>query len=196
MYEKTSYDQVYDEHIYMFSLTSISKIYNLFGFDLIDATPLPTHGGSMRYILKRGKNLNKSVRLKKLLKYETKNNINNFRGCIIFKKNVESSKKKLLEKINKILEKKEKICGYGATSKSTTILNYCKINNKMIDCIFDTTKDKIGKFSPGVHIPIKNYKNFKDSGYTNVFLFAWNHKKEILKKEKKRKKIKWFSHLI
>ncbi len=195
MYKKTSYDQIYDEHIYMFSLTSISKIYNLFGFDLIDAAPLPTHGGSMRYILKRGKNLNKSLRLKKLLMYEKKKNINNFKGCIIFKKNVENSKKKLLAKINKILEKKGKICGYGATSKSTTILNYCKINNKMIDCIFDTTKDKIGKFSPGVHIPIKDYKKFKNSGYKNVFLFAWNHKKEILKKEKKIKKIKWFSHL-
>ena len=47
----------------------------------------------------------------------------------------------------------------------------------MIDCIFDTTKDKIGKLSPGTHIPIADYKQFKNSDYKYVFLFAWNHKK-------------------
>ena len=55
MYKKTSYDQIYDEHIYMFSLHSIQKIYEKFGFELIDAIPQKTHGGSMRYILKRKK---------------------------------------------------------------------------------------------------------------------------------------------
>ena len=53
MYKKVSYDQIYDEHIYMFSLASIEKIYKLFNFQLIDALPQSTHGGSMRYILKR-----------------------------------------------------------------------------------------------------------------------------------------------
>ena len=194
MYKKVSYDQIYDEHIYMFSLTSIEKIYQLFNFELIDAIPQKTHGGSMRYIIKR-KGLNKkSARLLKLLKLEKKNNVNSFLGCKKFKKEVENSKIRLMKRIEKILASGKKICGYGATSKSTTILNYCKIDNTMIDCVFDTTPDKIDKLSPGMHIPIKHYKYFKNSDYKNVFLFAWNHKKEILKKEKS-KKIKWLTHL-
>ena len=196
MYKKISYDQIYDEHIYMFSLSSIDKIYKMFGFELIDAIPQNTHGGSMRYIIKRVNKLNhKSKRLLKLIKLEKKENINNFRGCLKFKKKVEASKKRLTNKINNIFKKNEKICGYGASSYSTTMLNYCGINNKMIDCIFDTTPDKIGKLSPGMHIPIKDYKSFKNSQYKYVFLFAWNHKKEILKKEKKKKNLVWFSHL-
>ena len=79
--------------------------------------------------------------------------------------------------------------------KSTTILNFCGINSKQIDCIFDTTPDKINKLTPGSHIPIVDYKYFKNSNYRNVFLFAWNHKKEIMIKEKKKKNIHWFSHL-
>ena len=73
-------------------------------------------------------------------------------------------------------------------------MNYCKITPKHIDCIYDTTPEKINKYSPGMHIPIKDYKLFRKSNYKNIFLFAWNHKKEILKKEKS-KKINWFSHL-
>ena len=78
-----------------------------------------------------------------MMKLEEKKIVDNFKGCQKFKKKVHSSKIKLQKKINKILSSGEKICGYGATSKSTTILNYCGIDNTMIDCIFDTTPDKI-----------------------------------------------------
>ncbi len=195
MYKKTSYDQIYDEHIYMFSLSSIEKIYDLFGFELVDAIPQSTHGGSMRYILKRKNIEKKSKRLLKLLKSERIKKINKFSACLSFKKKVIRSKYKLRKRIKNIKKRGFNICGYGATSKSTTILNFCKINERMIDCIFDTTKDKIGKFTPGTHIPIYDYNKFKNSKYKYVFLFAWNHKKEIMKKEKQKKHIKWFTHL-
>ena len=195
MYKKISYDQIYDEHIYMFSIASIEKIYKLFGFTLVDAVPLKTHGGSMRYILKRGNIFKQSNRLKNLINIEKRYKVNSFKGCLMFKRKVELSKIKLIKKLKNLKNKGHKICGYGATSKSTTILNYCKINSNFIDCIFDTTKDKIGKYSPGMHIPIKNYKYFKKLNYKKIFLFAWNHKKEIFQKEKHLKNIEWFSHL-
>ena len=196
MYEKVSYDQIYDEHIFLFSITSISKIFRSFDFDLIDVIPQITHGGSIRYILKRRKNKNDLGKVKKFIEKEKKLKIDSLEGCLQFKKNCEISKNKLNETLYKIKKSNQKICGYGATSKSTTILNYCNIGPELIDCIFDTTKEKIGKFSPGMHIPIYDYKLFRKSNYSNVFLFAWNHKKEIQQKEKKLKKIKWISHLI
>jgi SAM-dependent methyltransferase len=195
MYSKVSYDQIYDEHIYMFSASSIKKIWNLFDYQLVDAIPQITHGGSMRYVIKKGVKQKTSKRLKNILKHEKRKSINMIRGGLIFKKKVEKSKKDLIKKLSKIKRNGHNICGYGATSKSTTILNYCKINTKLIDCIFDTTKDKINKFSPGMHIPIIDYKFFKKSNYKKIFLFAWNHKKEILLKEKNKKNIQWFSHL-
>ena len=101
---ETSYDQIYDEHIYMFSASSIQKIYKNYEMTLIDAIPQNTHGGSMRYIVGRRGNI--SNRLKKILYREKKENINNLRGCYKFKKNVENSKKKL---IHKLLNMKKKI---------------------------------------------------------------------------------------
>lgn len=197
MYDKISYDQLYDEHIYMFSAIAIKKIYKKFNFILVDAIPQNTHGGSMRYVLKKKliKSPKISKRLKSILKKERKKNIDKFSKCLKFRRNVLKSKIKLLKKLNNIKKEGHKICGYGATSKSTTILNFCKIDNKLLDCIFDTTKDKIGKLTPGSHIPIVDHKFFKDSKYKYVFLFAWNHKNEIYKKEKNRKFIKWISHL-
>tara|TARA_B100001057_G_scaffold389877_1_gene397708 strand:- start:842 stop:2038 length:1197 start_codon:yes stop_codon:yes gene_type:complete len=196
MYEKTSYDQIYDEHIFMFSATAIKKIFNLFGFELIDVQKQITHGGSMRYVVARKGSYKIKKIVNKVILNEKKKNISNFKGCLKFKKDCEKSKKNLQKKIKKIIKSGKNIAGYAATSKSTTILNYCGINNKHIDFICDTTKDKIGKFTPRTHIPILNVEYFRNNIPDYTFLFAWNHKNEIFKKENKIiKKTKWFAHL-
>ena len=196
MYNNVSYDQIYDEHIYMFSISSISKILSLYDFDLIDAIPQITHGGSIRYIIGRKNKYTIKKRISQIKKYEDKNNVSNIDGCIQFKKNCEISKENIKQKISILKKKGKKICGYAATAKSTTILNYCNIGKEQIDCIFDTSIDKINKFSPGMHIPIISMKEFQKSNFDIAYLFAWNHKKEIFNNEKKFKKNggNWISH--
>tara|TARA_B100001063_G_scaffold184871_1_gene174576 strand:- start:121 stop:1305 length:1185 start_codon:yes stop_codon:yes gene_type:complete len=193
MFEKVSYDQIYDEHIYIFSASSISKIFKKFNFELVDVIPQITHGGSMRYIIKRSKNeISKNV--KKILDYEAEKKLDKLESCLNFKMNCEKSKDNIVEKINLFKKEGKAICGYAATSKSTTILNYCNIDSNKIDYICDTTKEKIGKFSPGMHIPIKDMSYFHNNLTDCVYLFAWNHKNEILDKEKNYKG-EWFSHV-
>ena len=93
-------------------------------------------------------------------------------------------------------DRKKKVYGYGATSKSTTILNYCDINQDLISYIIDTSPTKIWKFSPGKHIPILPYDLFKKNFPDVYVLFAWNHSTEIKNKEKEySKKGKWITHL-
>ena len=195
MFEKISYDQIYDEHIFIFSVTSISKIFKLFDMELVDVFPQTTHGGSMRYITGR-KNIHKiSDNVNTLLEKEKLKNLDNISSCNKFKNNCELSKIKTRKSLLKFKDNNYKIAGYAATSKSTTILNYCNINNKIIDYICDTTPEKIGKFSPGTHIPIVDMYHFKKFNPDVAYLFAWNHKDEILKKEKNYKG-KWFSHVV
>lgn len=112
----------------------------------------------------------------------------------MFKNNCEISKKKIVDKINILKNQGKSICGYAATSKSTTILNYCQIGCDQIDYICDTTSEKIGKFSPGMHIPIKDMDYFYKHQTDCIYLFAWNHKLEIMNKEKNFKG-HWFSHV-
>ena len=196
MYKKVSYDQIYDEHIFMFSVSSIKKIFKLFNFDLIDVLPQTTHGGSMRYVVARKNSRKIKKNVQKYLEYEKKHNIDSKKGCLKFKKKCELSRKKLKNKINNIIKNKKNIAGYAATSKSTTILNYCNIDHRHIDFISDTTTEKIGKFSPGTHIPIVSMKHFRKKIPDYTFLFAWNHKNEIFKKEKKfLKRTKWIAHI-
>ena len=96
--------------------------------------------------------------------------------------------------LKNIKKKKIDIYGYGATSKSTTILHFCNVSYNMISGIFDNSATKIGKYFPGKKIKIIDYKKFKNIKPKYCFLFAWNHYREIFKKEKKND-IKWLCHI-
>ena len=100
-----------------------------------------------------------------------------------FAKRIIKSKKKLISILKNLKKNKKNIISYGATYKSTTVFNYCKINRNYLDCIIDTTINKQNKFSPGMHIPIVS----PQKGMTNIvdyaFVGAWNFNKEIFHKE-------------
>jgi len=138
-----------------------------------------------------------SKNVSNILELEKKLGRDTLEGCKKFKSNCEISKKNLIDKIHNIKSRGKKIAGYAATSKSTTVLNYCDIGTNYIDCIFDTTKEKIGKYSPGKHIPIVSYDSFYQRLPDYAYLFAWNHKEEIFKKEKEflKKGGRWISHV-
>ena len=147
----------------------------------------------MRYYVAHKNVYPKSINVTNLLNNEKLLGIDSLKKLKKFKYSVEMSKKKLIDLLVKLKNKNKSICGYAATSKSTTILNYCDINNYYIDYICDTTPLKHNKFSPGKHIPIKTDKYFRNNYPDYAILFAWNHAKEIFKKEKEfvRRGGKW-----
>tara|TARA_B100000989_G_scaffold295457_1_gene276597 strand:+ start:94 stop:1293 length:1200 start_codon:yes stop_codon:yes gene_type:complete len=185
--KNVSYDQFYNEHIYVFSLISINEVIKKHGLEVFDIEKLETHGGSLRYYIKRKSN-NKfkiSERVKKQLNEEIKYKLHKYSTFIKFRKKVENSKKGLKKILEDIKKRGKKIIGYGATAKASTVLNYCNIKDETIDYFLDTTPDKVNKFMPGTHILIKPYDK-KSLNYADyVFLGAWNFRKEIFKKEKK-----------
>jgi len=184
--KRNTYDQFYNEHIYVFSYLSLKNILKKYDLEVYRIENLDIHGGSNRYFIKKISNkikIEKSV-INQQIK-EKKYKLDQKSTYFKFKIRVENSKKKLISIFKFCKYRNKKIIGYGATAKSTTILNYCKIDNKIIDYFLDTTKDKQNKYTPGTKIKVKKYKGFIDKDVDYVFLGAWNFKKEIFKKEKK-----------
>jgi methylation protein EvaC len=181
--QNTTYDQIYDEHTFLFSVHSIKYLFNLFEMEVINVKPQDTHGGSMRYVIahKGAKAVHDNVY--KQLEFESELGLTNPETFRSFQQNCEKSRLDLLTLIKNIKSKGKSIAGYAATSKSTTIINYCGITDDHLDCIYDTTPIKHGKYSPGAHIPIIDHENFKVNYPDYALLFGYNHIKEIMSKE-------------
>ena len=195
--DKTSYDQIYDEHVFLFSGLSIKYLFNLFELELIDVLKQNTHGGSMRYIIAHKSKYPIHSSVNQLIEKELELGLDDCKNFKRFSSKVNKSKDNLVSLLKKLKKKGKRVAGYAATSKSTTILNYCNISNDLIEYISDTTPIKQNKLSPGMHIPIYDRQYFIENPPDYAFLFAWNHMDEILKKEGQFSQLggKWIVHI-
>lgn len=183
--EKTSYDQIYDEHAFYFSLSSVSYLFERHGLELVDIMPQHVHGGSMRYIITHKGAREVSTAVIRQREREKTLGLNRLETFQRLRSNIEKSRDDLKALLFDLNREGKRIVGYGATSKSTTVTNYCGITPDLVEFISDTTPIKQNKFSPGVHIPVRAYENFEGSYPDYALLFAWNHAEEIMAKEQK-----------
>ena len=185
--DELHYDSIYHEHLFYFSiktLTNFFKNYKLFPFDF-DSSQIS--GGSLViYFSKQKKKI--SNKLLNLIKLKNKKKINNLKTWKKFSTDSNKHSQKLLSLIKKI-SKKNAIIGYGASARSSTLLNYSKINNHYLDFIIDKNSLKNNKFTAGTNIKIylpRVVKN-KIKNYKFCILLAWNFKEEVIKELKKMK---------
>jgi len=173
---RLEYDQFYNEHTFYSSIVSMQKTLYLYDLEIMDFEFLWTHGGSIRYFVGHRKpGLREKV--EDAIKAEGLDNFDVFNS---FGKLVKFSAKRLKQRL---IDIKKPVVGYGAAAKSTIVLNYCDIGPDIVSKIYDTTPEKQGKFSPGMHVPIVSYEQFKEDNPLDIVLFAWNHAKEIFAKE-------------
>lgn len=183
MVENTSYDQLYDEHVFIFSLRAVSAWFKPFGMELVDALPQGTHGGSMRYVIARNGARAVSPRVAELTARETELGLDKPETFDAFRTACEESRDGLVKLLRQLNAEGKRVVGYGATSKSTTVMNYCGIGPDDIAFISDTTPIKQGKLTPGTNIPVRPYEEFAADYPDYAVLFAWNHKAEIFANE-------------
>ena len=181
--EKTSYDQIYDEHVFYFSLKSISHLVEQHGLEVVDVIPLGVHGGSMRYVVAHQGTRTVSASVAGLRTKEAALGLHRSEAYQRLRRNIERSREDLMQLLHDLKRKNKRVVGYGATSKSTTVTNYCGITSDLVEFISDTTPIKQGKFSPGAHIPVRPYEEFAADYPDVALLFAWNHAAEIMAKE-------------
>ena len=181
--EKTSYDQIYDEHAFYFSAESISFLASLHELELIDVLPQDVHGGSMRYVLSHRGAYPISPSVERLRAKEAALGLACPETYVRLRRNIEVSRDCLRSMLEELSREGRRVAGYAATSKSTTVTNYCRLTPDLVEFISDTTPIKQGKFSPGAHIPVRPYEEFKANYPDYGLLFGWNHAEEIMTKE-------------
>jgi len=181
--EKTSYDQIYDEHAFYFSVASVSYLFEQHGMQVVDVQPQNVHGGSMRYVIGHQGAYPVSQAVQAQREKEKSLGLQRAETFAQLRRNIEHSRDDLRALLEKVRRQGKRVVGYAATSKSTTVTNYCGITPDLVEFISDTTPIKQGKYSPGAHIPVRPYEEFKARYPDYALLFGWNHGEEIMAKE-------------
>ncbi|MBF6331904.1 class I SAM-dependent methyltransferase [Nocardia transvalensis] len=180
---RNAFDQIYDEHFYLFSVRSVCNLAARFGFELVDAVHLPVHGGTMRYtVARRGRREVGPAVGEYLAQEET--GLTDPATLENFAANVDAICADLMELMVRLHAENKSVVGYGATSKSATVVNYSGLTADLVPYVCDSTPAKQGKLLPASHIPIRPPSAFRDPYPDYALLFAWNHAEEIMAKER------------
>ena len=180
MIAKTSYDQIYDEHVFIFSAMSVQRAFAPHGLELVDVMPQGTHGGSMRYVFAPKGGRPVALRVAEQLGKESAQGLDRADTYIRFKANCEKSRDGLMRALDALRREGKRVVGYGATSKSTTVTNYCGITPEDIPLVCDRSPAKQGKLLPGSRIPVVPPEAIVEARPDYVFIVPWNLRDEIL----------------
>ncbi|MGC4864929.1 methyltransferase domain-containing protein [Micromonospora sp. DT53] len=180
---KTSFDQIYDEHFYLFSAGSVRAAAERFGFELVDVERLAVHGGEVRYFLARRGARTPTPAVARLLAEESAQQLTDIATLRSFAVGVERVRADLTALLHRLRAEGRRVVGYGATAKSATVTNFCGIGPELVAYVCDTTPGKQHHLTPGRHIPVRPAADFADPYPDYALLFAWNHAEEIMAKE-------------
>lgn len=183
--EELQYDFIYHEHIYYYSLLALENHLARHDMVVFDIKPILIHGGSIRYYAAKknshyAKNI--STKVMNLHNQEKKSGYDKVKTYQQFGTRVAQKKDELMTLLSKLKKNNHRIVGYGASGRANTIIQYCGITNEHIDYMIDDAPAKLGLYTPGSHLAIKNSEALVSDRPDYILVFAWAFYNEIAKK--------------
>lgn len=178
--KNTEYDTIYHEHVSYFGLKPLIKFFEINQMELFDVIETDIDGGSIRCFVSHKGKFEKTSNIKKMLIEEEKEGIYNIKRLKKFEKDVEQQKNDLNKILKQIKQRGEKIVGVGAPAKGMTLLNYCQIGKNHLEYLTEKSPLKIGKFCPGMHIPVTTDEKLLEEKPEFAMILAWNFAEEII----------------
>ena len=175
------FDTIYHEHFSYFSLLTIERMAARHGLKLIDVEELPTHGGSLRvYLAHAGSRWPVAPAVAALLARERAFGLASMATYASFAEQARRTKRRLLSFLIKAKDEGKTVCAYGAPGKGNTLLNYCGIGTDFLDFAVDRNPYKHGRFTPGMHVPIRPVEAINAARPDYVLILPWNLTHEIV----------------
>ncbi len=181
--EHMEFDTVYHEHLCYYSVKPLQHLFARFDMEVCDVRRVTVHGGSIRVYARRktGEQVTESVQA--LLLLEEQAGLHSLARFADFQNEAEAIKDKLVSLVRGFRKEGKVVTAYGAPAKGNTLLNFCGFTAEDIAYVTDTTPYKVGKLTPGSHIPVRSPDILKTETPDYLLLLAWNYRDFILTKE-------------
>jgi SAM-dependent methyltransferase len=176
--EHGEFDTIYHEHLCYFSVTALRALFERHGLHITRVVPLTIHGGSLRVFVEKQNRPEPSVQ--EYLDSEQRLGMNRLDYYKDFSTRVTQIRTELNELLQGLKERKARIVGYGAAAKGTIMLNYVGIGQETLDFVVDRTTHKLGRYIPGVRLPIASPERVLAEQPDYVLILPWNFKDEIM----------------
>jgi SAM-dependent methyltransferase len=179
------YDTVYHEHLSYFSVIALMTLYERAGLALTRIDRRPVHGGSLRVYAAR-RTSRRSAHAESVVALsdeERRKGYDRADTYHAFARRVAAQRTALRTLLLDAKAAGKRIAAYGAPAKGNTMLNYCGIGNDVLDFVADKSPHKVGRLTPGSHIPVVDAASLVERRPDLVLILAWNFADEIMRQQ-------------
>ena len=189
MLKMTSYDTICHEHIEYYSLAVIEYILRQAGMKVVNVAHNDINGGSLRC---QATHINNFIykwdefqqNIKAMRQEEFDLELDSDTPYRHFQDRVNVHKEELSSLLRKLKKEGKKIHVYGASTKGNTILQWCGIDRRIIDCAAERNPDKYGAITLGTDIPIVSEEESRSMNPDYYLVLPWHFKEEFLERER------------
>lgn len=170
------FDHVYHEHRQFFTVATLSEVMTNNLLAVREVIHTGAQGGSIRVVAEPFR------RTSTLYTGHPGDRVASLGALRTMQSRVDYIRGRLLSLIDgELCEGRRTVAGYAASAKSTTLLNYCGIDLSRLAYVEDITPAKVGRVTPGTHIPIvAPCERDRPDAY---LLLAWNYLSGVLRRE-------------
>ncbi len=172
--EKLQFDHFYHEHTMIHALAPLQKLFTEHGMRMLDVEFVDIHGGSfVLYVGLEDSPHPTLPSIEKALENERACGLQNLDTYYAFTKAVEKNRSDLLDLLRGLKKDGSSVYALGAPLKGSTLLNYCDIGPDLVELATEVNRFKIGKYTPGTHIPIV-FEDALEKQPDYYLVLSWN----------------------
>ncbi|MBY0472763.1 class I SAM-dependent methyltransferase [Patescibacteria group bacterium] len=169
--QKLAFDTIYLEHMSYFAIKPLARFFKNLGMTITDIQENEYMGGSIRITVKKGGE--ETPLVKTYIAREEAAGLFVAGTYQRMMQNIQQFKLNLMAELTAAKHSGGTVIGIGAATKGNTLLHYCGIDTSLLEFITDTSSLKIGKYTPGSHIPIVSDDAITDA-VTHALILPWN----------------------
>ncbi len=178
--EACEFDTIYHEHLSYLSVSPLERYFRGMGFELFDVLQRDIHGGSIRLFVSRAARREISPSVNLAVESEKKAGARSLERLGRFAEEVARTRRELNWLLAELKHDGRRVAGIGAPAKGMSLLNYCRIGPDVLEFVTEKSTLKIGRVTPGTHIPVLPDSELVSQGIEFGLLLAWNFADEIM----------------
>ena len=188
MVQTGHYDNMFHQHLRYYAMRPLARLFARFNLEIFDVLRSEVHGGSFRVFACFAGAHPIHNRVAQVMMEEDAARLYDPITTTEWALSIDARRRKLRDRVLELVKAGKKVIGIGAPAKASTVCNYCRLGPETIDYITEINPLRVGKFLPGLHIPIVDEEQmFTDPRPPDAgILFAWNYFDETLPKLRKR----------
>ena len=181
VYENVWFDTIYHEHLDYHTVAPFRQLFERTGMEAFAVERVSPQGGSIRVMAQKSNGPRRGDgSIDRLVTLEAQHRLDQPGTFVEFGRRIDQVGSELRSLVGALKAEGKSLAGFGAATKSTTLLSHFGLGRHELDFIADDNPLKQGLYSPSAHIPVVASDEIYRRRPDYLLILAWNFAAPIM----------------